>query len=496
MAITKLQQRIGKRDILLSFDSLTSPYLFNKEEVFRFIRLCLAKFASEGNSVLALMDEGCGKEEDLGAMMSVADGIIRMEIKESSRIVNVVKYPKVSPIRIELPVEPRRVGLETRMFDPDVLGKLARASDREYEAFFRKEVGDFVNLFWPSFAHWSGMLWDPKRFPAMTYEVNKDDPAAMFKLAKEDEVIKRAFLTWRMRLLLKFAPKNFSKIKDMKIMANVLKQQFVKERSGIVEYLEDISKADEHYFRIYENYDCWGLENVGATIASYLPPLIAGFCKGIEHWQGLDRNWNAIETKCIGLGDPYCEFKLVPGEIDRLRDSLEKDSSVIERIHERLMERLMGFLLRGEPLVERPRLGNNVHLHLVNHAMGGEGIPAMGTTWSQRYRMALRMGGAKLGKEVGERLTNAGFSGDEAVRRVLHLLEHCKVGKATIGETIRIRENCEPIWTKAFTTKWEEPCCFFTTGFLNGFFSAVKNQHVREIKCVGLEDPYCEWEIV
>jgi KaiC/GvpD/RAD55 family RecA-like ATPase/predicted hydrocarbon binding protein len=496
MAITKLQQRIGKRDILLSFDSLTSPYLFNKEEVFRFIRLCLAKFTSEGNSVLALMDEGCGKEEDLGAMMSVADGIIKMEIKESSRIVNVVKHPKVSAIRIELPLEPRRVGLETRMFDPDMLGKYTRAIDREDEAFVRRELGDFVNLFWPSLAHWSGMLWDPKRFPAMTYQVNKDDAPAMFKLAKEDKAIKRALLTWRKRLLLKFAPKNFSKVKDMRIMANVLKQQFVKERSGIVEYLEDISKADEHYFRIYENYDCWGLENVGAAIASYLPPLIAGFGKAIEYWQGLDRDWNAIETKCIGLGDPYCEFKLVPGEIDELRDSLEKDSSVIERIHERLMERLMGFLLHGKPLVERPRLGSNVHLHPVNHAMGGEGIPAMGTTWSQRYRMALRMGGAKSGNEVGERLMNAGLSGDEAVRRVLHLLEHCKVGKATIGEIIRIRENCEPLWTKDYTTNWQEPCCFFTTGFLNGLFSAVQNKHVREIKCVGLKDPYCEWEIV
>jgi KaiC/GvpD/RAD55 family RecA-like ATPase/predicted hydrocarbon binding protein len=495
MAIATLQQRIGKRDILLSFDSLTSPYLFNKEEVFRFIRLCLAKFASEGNSVLALVDEGCGKEEDLGAMMSVADGIIRMDMKESSRIVNVVKHPKVRPTRIELPVEPRRVGLETRMFDPDVLGKFTRALDREDKAFWRREIGDFVNLFWPQFAHWSGMLWDPKRFPTMTYQVNKDDTPAMFKLAKEDKAIKRALISWRKRLLLKFAPKNFSKVKGAKIMANVLKQQVVKERSGIVEYLEDISKADEHYFRIYENYDCWGLENVGAAIASYLPPLIAGFCKGVEYWQGLDRDWNAVETKCIGLGDPYCEFKLVPGEINELKGSLEKDSSVIERIHERLMERLMGFLLHGKPLVERPRLGSNVHLHPVFHAMGGEGIPAMGTTWRQRYWMALRMGGAKSGKEVGERLMNAGLSSDEAVRRVLHLLEHCKVGKATIGETIRIRQNCEPLWTKCYTTEWQEPCCFFTTGFLNGLFSAVKNQHVREIKCVGLEDPYCEWEI-
>jgi len=496
MAITKLQQRIGRKDIILSFDSLTSPYLFNKEEVFRFIRLCLAKFASEGNSVLALVDEGCGKEEDLGAMMSVADGIIRMEIKEISRIVNVVKHPKVRPTRIEVPIDSERFGPETLLYDPEMLGKFTRAMNREDKAFWRREVGDFVNLFWPQFAHWSGMLWDPKRFPTMTYEGNKDDPAGGFKLAKEDKAIKRALFPWYQRFMLKFAPKNFSKVKDMKIILNIGKRQMLKERSGIMEYLEDVSKTDEHYVRIYENYDCWGLENVGAAIASYLPPLIAGVCKGMEYLQGLDRDWNAIETKCIGLGDPYCEFKLVPGEIDGLKGSLEKDSSVIERIHERLMERLMGFLLHGKPLVERPRLGSDVHLHPVQHAMGNEGITAMGETWRQRYRMALRMGGARSGKEVGERLIKAGLKEDEAIKRVIDFMNYCKVGKVTLGETIRIRENCEPLWTKFFTTKLQEPCCFFTTGFLNGLFSAVKNQHVREIKCVGLEDPHCEWEII
>ena len=56
MAIDKLRQRISKKDILLAFDSLISPYLFNEKEAFRFIRLCLAKFASEGNSVLALKE--------------------------------------------------------------------------------------------------------------------------------------------------------------------------------------------------------------------------------------------------------------------------------------------------------------------------------------------------------------------------------------------------------------------------------------------------------
>jgi predicted hydrocarbon binding protein len=293
-----------------------------------------------------------------------------------------------------------------------------------------------------------------------------------------------------------FFPKNFSKVKDAKKMSNYGKQQMLKERSGIIEYLEDVSKADEYYFRIYENYDCWGLENVGAAIASYLPPLIAGVCKGMEYWQGLDRDWNAIETKCIGLGDPYCEIKLVPGEIDGLKDSLEKDSSVIEKIHERLMERLMGFLLHGKPLVERPRLGSDVHLHPVQHAMGNEGITAMGETWRERYRMTMRMGGARSGKEVGERLIKAGLKEDEAIKRVINFMNYCKVGKVTLGETIRMRENCEPLWTQSFKTKLQEPCCFFTTGFLNGLFSAVKNQHVREIKCVGLEDPYCEWEII
>ena len=101
-----------------------------------------------------------------------------------------------------------------------------------------------------------------------------------------------------------------------------------------------------------------------------------------------EREWNAIETKCIGLGDPYCEFKLVPGEINELKTSLEKDSSVVERIHERLMERLMGFLLNEKPLVDRPKLGSEVHIHVACHAMG---FPHLG----ERYRMAQRMGGAK-----------------------------------------------------------------------------------------------------
>jgi len=220
----------------------------------------------------------------------------------------------------------------------------------------------------------------------------------------------------------------------------------------------------------------------------YGPPLVAGMIKGFESLRGFERDWNCVETRCIGLGDPYCEYKFVPGEIDELKASLEKDVSVIERIHQRLMHHLMEFLLNRRPLFERSTLGSMVNVHRVCHAMV---FPALA---GERYRMVLGMGGARSGKLVGERLLEAGLSEDEAVKRVLDFVNQCKVGKVSVDETIRIVENCESSQTKLFKTKEKVPSCYFTTGFLNGFFSAVKNQHVKETKCIAMDDPYCEWE--
>jgi predicted hydrocarbon binding protein len=333
IAISKLQERMHE-NVLLIFDSLTSPYLLSGPEVVRFMRLTLSRFAAEGNSVLACFDEGSGKDEDLVAMMSFSDGVIKMERDEGKRLLNVVKHPKVRTTKIEAPTEPERIELRpTIRFDPSVMRQFMK-SFLEGEEALRSETGDFVNLFWPNLAHWSGMLWDPKRFPTMIYELNKEDGA----MTREEAV---PYWPWHMRLLIKFMPKNFSRVKNMKKIAPAWKAPQM-ERSGILEYLQDISKTDEHYVRVYENSDCWGLENVEATIASHLPPMFAGVLKGFEKEE---RDWNAIETKCIGLGDPYCEFKLVPREIDELRGSLEKDSSVVEKIHDRLMDRLMGFLI-------------------------------------------------------------------------------------------------------------------------------------------------------
>jgi len=215
IAISKISERIGRKNALLVFDSLTSPYLFSGSEVLRFMKLTLSRFAAEGNSVLACIDEGCSKSEDLVTMMSLSSGVIKMETEKDKHLLNVVKHPEVRPARIEVPIEPERVGLEARIFDPNVLREFSQAMVLGGRAVMRSEVGDYVNLFWPNFAHWSGMLWDPQRFPRMTYEFNREDGPSMFKLCRENESVRRAFFSMRMRLALKLMPKSFSKVKDM-----------------------------------------------------------------------------------------------------------------------------------------------------------------------------------------------------------------------------------------------------------------------------------------
>ena len=477
MAIDKLRQRVGKRDILLAFDSLTSPYLFNDKEVFRFMRLCLVKFASEGNSVLALMDEGCGKEEDLGAMMSVADGILRMETKEKSRIINVVKHPKVAPSTIEIPTtwSPPPM-IET--LDPMIMRRLWQSSfsARPGQAM-RTEVGDYVNVFWRSLALWSGMLWDPRRLPRIAYQFDKQIHAGLGEAM--------SLAPWRMRLLMKlFMPKSFSNVKDMKRLSSSMMSKAARESGqGIWEYVEEASSKDKHYFRIYESSDCWQFDSIGARLGFAGIGGMAGILKVFEKEE---REWNVVETKCIGMGDSYCELKMVPAETPELKDFLEViDSSIVERVHDRLMEQFTDFLVHGKPLPERPRLGSGIAFNRFVTVTSGPALV------SQRYRMAQRMGGARLGKEVSENLMNAGMDDDEVIKRVIDFMDYCKVGKVALGDSIKIRQNCE-----TFGLEIGEPSCYFTTGFLNGLFSAVKNQHVREIRCIACGDPYCEWEII
>jgi len=474
IATTRLQERMGQRGMLLAFDSLTSPYLFSGAGVVKFMRVFLSRFAAEGNSVLALVDEGCSKEQDLVAMKSVADGIITMEIEDHSRVINVVKHPKVERARIETPMT-WSMEIASDQFDLGLLGRIIEASLSGRGGPLRPGVGDFVNILWRNLASWSGMLWDPKRFPTMEYESTKE---VQFVGGQRG----LALLPRHMRLLVRFMRNNFSQPKDARKLFQRLGKRMEYCGTRIVDYMDDESRKDEHHIRVDEGYNCWGLDNVGARLAFQDCGYIAGVLKAFEREE---RDWNVVETKCVGQGDPYCEFKLVPGDIPEMKGFLEGvDSSIAEKIHDRLMEQLVGFLARGRPLLERPRLGSGIMFPLIIHVT----CPSL---FSERYRMALRMGGAKAGKGVGEHLMDAGLKEDEIIKRVIDFVNYCKVGKITLGETIRMRENCE-----SFGFETGEPSCYFTTGFLNGLFSAVMNQRVRELKCIAAGDPYCEWEIL
>ena len=472
IAISKLMERMREK-VLLVFDSLTSPYMFNGSEVLRFMKTTLSRFAAEGNSVLACVDEGCGKPEDMVTMMSTADGIVKIELMDGSKTFNVLKHPIVKPTKIEVPMtwSPEiPYHIDAKMLAQHVAVSMGLTAGTP----LRTEVGDYVNLFWPNFARWCGMLWDPKRLPTMTYDLNKHSKE-MSEVAQRLPRMNR----WLLKLLM---PKNLSKVEDMKKVLSQSGPRLESDRFLILDYLEDVSKTNEHFVRVHESVTCWGFENVGATLHLGILGIWAG---SVMTQEKEDRDWNIVETKCIGLGDPYCEAKCVPGGIDELKDSLGAiDNTIMERIHKRLMDGLMGFILRGEPLwKERPRLGNEVSLHSFGHMMV---LPAIA---SERYRVAMRFGGAVGGKRVGEHLMDAGMGDDEAVKRVLSLFEHCKVGSITMSETLRIVQNCE-----SFMVKAGEPSCHFTTGFLNGFFTAVKNQHVKETRCIAMGDPYCEWE--
>jgi predicted hydrocarbon binding protein/KaiC/GvpD/RAD55 family RecA-like ATPase len=475
IAISMLRKRI-KQNSLLIVDSLTSPYLFTGPQIFRFISKTLYRLAGQGNAVLACIDDGCGKKEDLVAMMSIVDGIIKIELQEGSRIYNVIKHPKVEPTKIKTPMT----------HDPVIAYHFDNRRRLQHSLTMmglmhgfpvRKEVGDYLNVFWMNFSRWSGMLWDPKRFPMLTYNASKATIPDTIRKS-------RKFFPLRARLYLKiFMPSNFSKVKSMKRLSKVVKRSLEGNNSGILEYLENVSKTDEHYLRLYENAVCWGFENVGATLALGVLGSWAGYTTAYEKE---DRDWNIVETKCIGIGDPYCEFKICPGEIDELKDSLEAiDNTIVEKIRHRLMDQLMDHMLYGKPLGERPSLGNEISLDAYTN---GIVMPAVA---SERYRNAMRLAGVLGGKEVGKRLMEAGIREDEAVQKIGNLMEHCKVGKLSIGETIRMRDSCESVVIDA-----EEPSCFFITGFLNGFFSVVKNLHIEEKKCIAVGDPYCEWEFI
>ena len=254
IAVTKLKQQMGTQETLLLLDSLTSPYLFIGQEVIRFTQLFLSKFAAEGNAVLALIDEGCGKEQDLVAMQSIADSILRMEAKNGSRRIQVVKHPLVEAGKIDIPIETTPSAARAFDFNPEATKKLSKSMLMGGEPY-RSEVGDFLSPFWPNLAHWSGMLWDPRGFPRLIYDLNWEDGSSI----KEST----PYMPLRFRLMINSVlflqslgigvPKRFEGVDHIKLLVSRGIPYIggaLQEHSGMIEYLEGVSSSEEHMFRI------------------------------------------------------------------------------------------------------------------------------------------------------------------------------------------------------------------------------------------------------
>lgn len=494
MAITKLRGRLSGDRVLLVFDSLTSPYLFNGLKVVRFIQQFLVRFAQEGNAVMAAIDAGCGKESDMVAMTSLADGILQLEIEGRQQYIRVIKHPDLAPSRFERLLE-SKFEIDTILaegFDPDFM-RMYVSSLFFGRTCLRPHLGDYVNALWPKLAYWSSMLWDPSGFPLMIYENTREDQSATGSdifISILPQPYKAMFSLINILKSTGIFPKDFSSVREMKrvwFWGFPYKTGARLERYGNIEYLPEISEQEEHYYRIYENSDCWGLDGVGEVLASYLPPAMAGHLTGLE---GRDRNWHAIETKCLGLGDPYCEVKLVPYETNEVKQSLRKDPETVARIHKRLIENFAAYILNGKALKDRSHFGPLIHLQIPFHTFGFAHIAG------DRSKVAIRMGGAKSGKEIAELLLTAKNEPDQVIQHVFKSLETLKAGIVTArGGKVRIEENIEPLRTKYMTTL-KEPSCYFTTGFLSGLYQSVYGLQVKETKCIVAGGPYCEWEII
>jgi predicted hydrocarbon binding protein len=197
-----------------------------------------------------------------------------------------------------------------------------------------------------------------------------------------------------------------------------------------------------------------------------------------------------METKCIGLGDPYCELRIFPGASDEVKDSLKRDSETVSCIHQKLIDKYVSHITDSKTLTDRPEFGPDIHLQIPFHTFGFAHMAG------DRSQMALRMGGVKSGMDMAERMLNAGMGADEVVTSVLATLETLKAGIVTVtGSRLIIEENIEPLRTW-YMTRLRELSCHFTSGFLNGLYQTAFNLRVNECRCVAAGDTCCEWEIV
>jgi predicted hydrocarbon binding protein/KaiC/GvpD/RAD55 family RecA-like ATPase len=469
--LSELSGAIGRNNIMLIFDSLSSPYLFNENAFLKFVRATLARFALMGNRVLASIDEGCGKREDLVALQSISNGIIRIEPKKDRRILNVMKFPGKTPLSLDYIL---RGGIEPvpyRIENPFV-GQWTVTREKALSGtMLRHEMNDSVNLIWYQLALWGGMLWD-KRFPALMYNFGKDlsyqlTLQTMPSIVSQNPELKNE--------------KDF--IEFVSALNPILISATKKLGGSDLYFINDISHKDEIHYGWNESAICFAFPNVNSALCYFYSGSIAGAAKAVSTFLGKPKSWDATEYMCLGLGNNTCRARVVETGSDDLKGYLESIDNVrIERLNDRINEQMASHLLQRKPPVERRKLGVEMH---VAHFQESITLPSLSCDF---FRRALSNAGVNSGMKLASYLQERGLSSDEAVRQLGNFLSYTKVGEVTLGENLRIIGNAETLGLSSGL-----PICSFTTGFLSGFASTVKGAKVVEDSCQSSGAQYCEF---
>ncbi len=101
------------------------------------------------------------------------------------------------------------------------------------------------------------------------------------------------------------------RLRDKFIMGEIL---FKSLGYGIPQITEFSDDPPYLKMRVYHCIECELGHNVGRPFSHYVRGVIAGFASEI-----FNREMLAKETRCIAMGDPYCEFEAKPKEISRRR---------------------------------------------------------------------------------------------------------------------------------------------------------------------------------
>jgi predicted hydrocarbon binding protein len=76
---------------------------------------------------------------------------------------------------------------------------------------------------------------------------------------------------------------------------------------GNIELVKYSPEENEIVLRLYHSFECEAFKGSEKPMSSFVKGHINGLVSGI-----LDRELSITETRCIAVGDLYCEFKIRP----------------------------------------------------------------------------------------------------------------------------------------------------------------------------------------